>query len=160
MVFSCLAPATVASPAVFGAPVGRPTDPAACHSNVRYSPLPTWARAGFQPPGTPMSHVIGAQGDIVAILWAKHDPLLSPPSPDRRNKILWVARVGAGTAANLQIEARRIVGTSVVGPAEKRTVAGGPGPSGIDMPSPGCWRFTLRWSGHVDHLDLQYAADR
>jgi hypothetical protein len=35
-------------------------------------------------------------------------------------------------------------------------VRGGPGPSIVDLPSPGCWALTLRWSGHVDHLDLEY----
>jgi hypothetical protein len=37
-----------------------------------------------------------------------------------------------------------------------RVVVGGPGPSGINLPSPGCWRLTLQWSGRTDHLDLEY----
>jgi hypothetical protein len=37
---------------------------------------------------------------------------------------------------------------------------GGPGPSIVNLPSPGCWKLTLRWSGRVDTLDLEYAANR
>jgi hypothetical protein len=33
------------------------------------------------------------RGDIVAILWADHNPLHAPPLPNVRNKILWVSRV-------------------------------------------------------------------
>jgi hypothetical protein len=39
-------------------------------------------------------------------------------------------------------------------------VRGGPGPSGINLPAPGCWRLALRWSGRTDELDLQYAHRR
>jgi hypothetical protein len=33
---------------------------------------------------------------------------------------------------------------------------GGPGPSIIDLPRAGCWRFTLHWARSVDELDLAY----
>ena len=33
-----------------------------------------------------------------------------------------------------------------------RKVAGGPGPSGIEMPGSGCWTFDLRWAGRSDRL--------
>jgi hypothetical protein len=39
----------------------------------------------------------------------------------------------------------------------QRTVAGGPGPSIVDLPAPGCWRLTLRWAGRADQVDLAYA---
>jgi len=43
-------------------------------------------------------------------------------------------------------------------------VGGGPGPSIIDLPATGCWRFTLTWStfglssgpSFRDTLDLRY----
>lgn len=38
------------------------------------------------------------------------------------------------------------------------SVPGGPGPSTIDLPAPGCWTLHLRWSGHTDELKLHYAA--
>jgi hypothetical protein len=84
---------------------------------------------------------------------------VSPPVPGRNNKILWVSKVPDLTRSNLEISARRLVGGQEVGPVVRRTVAGGPGPSGIDMPQAGCWRFTLRWSGVQDVVALDYAAN-
>jgi hypothetical protein len=129
-----------------------------CASAMTYGPLPEWARGGFHPADQPMLYVLGARGDIVAVLWARHDPLYSPPKPGRGNKILWVSRVSLSTYSNLEITARRLVGGSAVGPVVRRVVMGGPGPSGIDMPQAGCWQFTLRWSGHQDSVDLPYTA--
>jgi hypothetical protein len=40
-----------------------------------------------------------------------------------------------------------------------RSIAGGPGPSLVDMPKPGCWKFSLSWPGHSDSLDIEYLAD-
>lgn len=31
-------------------------------------------------------------------------------------------------------------------------------PDGAELPSPGCWHFTLQWAGHRASLDLQYGA--
>jgi hypothetical protein len=146
------------SSTVEAAPVEQAGGQGACHSNVEYSSLPVWARSGFRPADIRMRHVIGKAGDIVAILWRWPDPLLSPASATYGNKILWVSRVAVTPLSNLRIQARRMVGATPVGPVQTRVVAGGPGPSEIDMPSPGCWRFTLQWSGHVDTLDLQYTA--
>jgi hypothetical protein len=36
-----------------------------------------------------------------------------------------------------------------------RTVVGGPGPSQVQFPNPGCWRLVLSWSGHQDRMNLQ-----
>lgn len=134
----------------------QPAAASACASAVVYGSLPTWARSGFSPPGVAMPHVLGARGDIVAVLWARHDPLVSPAPPGRGNKILWVSKLPAGSS--LEITAQRLIGGTAVGSVQRRTVAGGPGPSLIDMPVAGCWQFTLRWSGHVDTVDLPYAA--
>jgi hypothetical protein len=151
--------APLAHPAVALASSTR-TAPATsqCRSDVRYGPLPTWARGGFSPPDRPISYVHGARGDIVAILWARHDPLVSPAPANRRNKILWVSRLGGRVGSNLQIRARRTVGPVAVGPVQTREVLGGPGPSGINMPAPGCWLFKLSWSGHTDSVALEYSA--
>ena len=64
-----------------------------CAGQPPVSPLPVWARAGFQPSDQAMPHVMGEAGNIVAILWAPRDALHSPSLPDRSNKILWVSRV-------------------------------------------------------------------
>ena len=136
----------------------QPAGAGSCASAVVYSSLPTWARAGFTPPSQAMPHVLGSRGDIVAVLWARHDPLVTPTPPGRANKILWVSKLPATGGSSLEITARQLIGGAAVGAVQRRTVAGGPGPSTIDMPAAGCWQFTLRWSGHVDTVDLPYAA--
>jgi hypothetical protein len=136
----------------------QPATAGACASAVVYRSLPAWARSGFTPPSIAMPHVLGARGDIVAVLWARHDPLVTPTATGRANKILWVSKLPASGGSSLEITAQRLVGGLPVGPVQRRAVAGGPGPSTIDMPAAGCWQFTLRWSGHTDTLDLPYAA--
>ena len=96
-----------------------------------------------------MPYVLGDGGDIVAILWADHDPLQVPPAADRNNKILWVSRVGSG---DLNVRAT----LECSGKTVTRSVSGGPGPSIIDLPSPGCWSFDLTWGTRHDHLQLEY----
>ena len=134
----------------------QPAAATSCASSVVDGSLPTWARAGFTPPSQAMPHVLGSRGDIVAVLWAQHDPLVTPTPPGRANKILWVSKLSVGSS--LEITARQLIGGVAVGAAQRRTVLGGPGPSAIDMPTAGCWQFTLRWSGHVDTVNLPYAA--
>jgi hypothetical protein len=138
------------------APSVQLTAATSCASAMSDGPLPTWARAGFHPADVPMPYVLGARGDIVAVLWARHAPLYSPPKPGRGNKILWVSRLPVNALGNLGITARRLIGGKAIGPVVRRTVIGGPGPSLIDMPQAGCWQFTLQWSGHQDSVDLAY----
>lgn len=146
-----------AVPRAATATASRPATAGTCASALAYGPLPAWARSGFSPPTVAMPYVLGAQGDIVAVLWARHDPLVTPTPPGRANKILWVSKL-LQSGSSLQITAQRLAGGTTVGPIERRTVAGGPGPSTIDMPTAGCWQFTLRWGGHTDTVTLPYAA--
>ena len=101
-----------------------------------------------------MPHVMGQAGNIVAILWASRDALHSPPLQGRNNKILWVSRVPLITVDPLIIRA------TLAGSTREATmyVPGGPGPSIIDLPAPGCWTLHLSWSGHTDELQLRYVA--
>jgi hypothetical protein len=94
--------------------------------------------------------VLGRQGDILAVLFG--GTLSSPPAPDRSNKILWVARLPVTPGGSLEITAQLDGTTEIV----NQTIAGGPGPSGVDLPRPGCWHFTLAWSGRTDAMDLTY----
>jgi hypothetical protein len=96
--------------------------------------------------------VLGRSGRIVAILFAYS--LISPPPRNHNNKILWVARRANGTA--LRIRAQRMIRSIRVGALVSRVIAGGPGPSIINLPEPECWRLTLRWAGQTDALDLRY----
>jgi hypothetical protein len=145
-------PGGAPSPGTSTAPGGSSAAaPAASGCTTDFTPrrLPTWARTGFTPPTQRIPYVLGDGGDIVAILWADHDPLSAPPRADRNNKILWASPYG-GT---LRIAATRSGSDQTV----VRTVPGGPGPSIIDLPAPGCWSFDLTWGGHHDHLRLGYA---
>ena len=133
----------------------NPVKPTAqnCPSSITPRTLPTWARAGFHPPTLPMPYVMSDRGDIVAILWADRNPLHAPPLAKVNNKILWVSKVVSGPFTPLHIRAA-LDGTNQ---AVTREVAGGPGPSIIDLPAAGCWSLNLSWSGHQDHLSLRYA---
>jgi hypothetical protein len=139
--------------AVAAAPAGSSTAPT-CHSVVHHGVLPAWARTGFSDPRPRLPHVIGRSGEIAALVFGY--PLRSPPVKDRGNKILWVSRRAVKPLSDLRIRAQRMEGRRRVGRPVTRVVVGGPGPSGINLPGPGCWRLTLRWSGRTDELDLRY----
>jgi hypothetical protein len=134
------------------APAAHPTTTApgaSCVDPVPSRVLPGWARTGFTDPRPRMPYVLGDNGAIAAILFVR--PLTAPPSPDHSNKILWVSRVDDGGSS------MRVTATLADGSATAtRVVDGGPGPSIIDLPEPGCWHLTLQWGDNVDTLDLAY----
>jgi hypothetical protein len=145
--------ALLATPAVDARRTAPP-----CFAQVRAGVLPSWVRTGFHPPTQPIPHELGRSGRIVAIVFGF--PLLSPPSAQRSNKILWVSRQQQRPGLNLRIGAQRMDGREKLGPRVTRIIPGGAGPSIVDLPEPGCWRLTLRWSGQIDTLDLEYVANR
>ncbi|MGI5520648.1 hypothetical protein ACQEUX_06800 [Micromonospora sp. CA-259024] len=126
-----------------------------CDSRVETDSLPDWADAGFSGDAR-VPHVFGAKGDIVAVLFAH--PLRQDRKDGSNNKILWVARA-ATTSPDPASPATLVITATLDGTDTRvtREVAGGPGPSIIDMPQAGCWRLDLRWSGHTDTMDLVYA---
>jgi len=115
--------------------------------------LQPWARTGFSDPEPRIPHVLGDKGQIVAILFG---PLEAPPGPNTGDKVLWVAKDPVKPLSDLEITARRVEDGKPVGKPEHRTVQGGPGPSGIELPTAGCWRMSLAWSGRTDQLELRY----
>ena len=138
---------------------GGPTAAATCSSVVRTDALPSWAWAGFSNPragGVP--YVLGDQGDMVAVLFGH--PLSAPEAKDHANKILWVSRLGQIPLAPLVVTAQQ-VDPAGQGPAPRpvvRTIADGPGPSYLELPSPGCWHLDLSWDNgkQRDSMDLVY----
>lgn len=115
---------------------------------MQTGPLPAWARGGFSGDSS-MPHVVGDRGEIVAAIFGY--PLAVSRPAGTTNKILWVAR-SSSPPGDLLIEAKLDGSDTSV----TRRVPGGPGPSVIDLPQPGCWRLTLTWHGHTDTLDLVY----
>lgn len=133
-------------------PATEPASMSACDGHADRGALPAWARGGFSDPEPIMPHVVSVSGEITAILF--DDPLSSPPSTERTNKILWVLR--QGEASDLTISAQRMDGTSPVGAHVERRIERFPGPSTVDLPEAGCWRLTLTWADRTDTLDLEY----
>ncbi|MET8200143.1 hypothetical protein [Micromonospora taraxaci] len=129
--------------------------PTVCAARVETGSLPDWADAGFSGDAR-VPHVLGAKGDIVAVLFAH--PLRQHRKDGSNNKILWVAQA-ATTSPDPTAPATLVITATLDGTdtTVTREVAGGPGPSIIDVPQAGCWRLDLRWSGHTDTMDLVYA---
>jgi hypothetical protein len=151
LLFACAAALASAS--------ARPpkASPRACHSSVDHGVLPSWAHTGFSDPRPRLPHVVGRANEIAALVFGY--PLSAPPREDS-NKILWVSRRAVKPLSDLRIHAQLMRGRTRVGRPVVRVVDGGPGPSGINLPSAGCWRMTLQWSGRADQLDLEYRRPR
>jgi len=150
---ACSTPAPPAPPT--GPSSGSTAAALTCTGAITTAPLPTWARAGFSPPDQPAPQVHGIDGSILGVVFGA--PLRAPNVPGHGNKILWVASPLQGSAPspsapNLRIHAT-LNGSDV---AVDHMISGGPGPSLVDMPRPGCWTFTLSWSGRTDRLAVPY----
>jgi hypothetical protein len=130
-----------------------------CKAAIEVAPLPAWARVGFDPPDQKVRQVQGSRGQILGVVFA--DPLRAPAKRGFGNKILWLVAPGGPTARpadpraseDLRIDAS-LIGSAL---AVRRIVPGGPGPSLVDMPRAGCWRFDLSWDGHQDTVVLPYS---
>ncbi|SBT51915.1 hypothetical protein [Micromonospora narathiwatensis] len=129
-----------------------------CGSRIETGSLPGWAAAGFSG-DTRVPHVFGAQGEIVAVLFAH--PLAVDRQDGGNNKILWVSRP-APTPSDPTAAADLVITATLDGTDTRvtREVDGGPGPSIVDLPRAGCWHLDLRWSGRTDTMDLVYADGR
>ena len=143
--------ACAAVAAVAGIALARGDGPDAACQAVDEGVLPEWARTGFSDREPRIAHVIGREGRLAAILFG---PLTAPPRKDEGNKILWVSRVPQNAPSDLRLRVTRVGSGETV----TRTVPGGPGPSGIDLPAPGCWHVDAAWAGQHDELELTYSA--
>lgn len=101
-----------------------------------------------------LPYAVGDKGAIGAVRFGW--PLKSPVLPNRNNKIRWVPRHSSGTIAPFWIRLQLMNGNQAVGAPIRKIIASGPGPSIVDVPTPGCWRLTFNWSGRRDTLDLNY----
>ncbi|MDP9075079.1 MAG: hypothetical protein M3N98_13130 [Actinomycetota bacterium] len=75
------------------------------------------------------------------------------------NKILWVVREPRN-GQPLHVTAAPDMSTTatVTYDFPANSSPGEIYPSIVDVPAPGCWRFTLTWSGHLAELSLRYKA--
>lgn len=136
------------------ATTGPATPAPACSATVREDVLPAWARAGFSDPSpSGVPYVLGERGMIAGVLFG-HPLTAPPPGAGRADKIRWAADPAVTGPGDLAIDARLDGSAEVV----HRVVPGGPGPSIINLPRPGCWHLTLTWGDRSDTLDLRYAA--
>jgi hypothetical protein len=116
-----------------------------------------WARTGFTSPDQSVRQVQGVNGLILGVVFG--DPLRAPAEQGHGNKILWrtapsdVSPSPAPTNPDLTIHAS-LNGSDV---SVDQVVAGGPGPSIVEVPRPGCWTLTLTWSGRTDRLAIPFA---
>ncbi|MEE3921497.1 hypothetical protein V2I01_34350 [Micromonospora sp. BRA006-A] len=149
----CSGPATVpaGAPATSGPAATGPAVPAACAERLETGRLPDWADAGFT--GDTRVRHVSAPG---ATSWRSC------------SRTRWCTR--AATARTTRSSGWRPAGpepaprTPLVITATRdgtdtpvvREVAGGPGPSIVDLPAAGCWRLRLDWSGRTDTMDLVY----
>jgi hypothetical protein len=134
---------------------GAASAPAACDGSVTRGVIPSWARAGFSEARPVMTYELSQDGQLAALIFGF--PLTAPPRAAINNKILWVSRPRpVGAVGSLRLRAQRMIGTRRVGAVVTHYVTGGPNPSIIDLPAPGCWRVNATWWGHHDRIDLRY----
>jgi hypothetical protein len=119
---------------------------------------PVWAQGGWnvakgQPWAVPWA--LGSGGQAVAFLFARQLVAgVSPRVDGTDNKVLWVAK---GGYSNFVVEGIPPGGTQAL-----VTVNGGP--SIVDAPSAGCWKFQLTWGpaqgGSTINLDVLPAGSK
>jgi hypothetical protein len=94
--------------------------------------------------------VFSEHGDLIAVLF--NYPPVASTDPNVANKILWVSHLQQQPMRPLRIEAALDgTKTSVI-----REIAGGAGPSMVNLPKAGCWHLLLSWSGHTDGMTLKF----
>ena len=120
---------------------------AGCAADVAPAPLPGWARGRFSPPDQAVPFVVGERGTILGVLFGQ--PFSAPAAPDRGNKILWVTR-------DPHPDGPLTITAALDGATTTLEVPEGPGPSLVDLPTPGCWRLTLAWPDHTDRVAIAY----
>jgi hypothetical protein len=121
--------------------------------------VPAWTAPAFSKssPESPWPYALSTRRTVVAIVFGY--PLRAGDPTDRVNKILWIMRLPR-RGSPLAIEARPLH-ASVPSVNHAWPADSSPGeiyPSYVNVPTPGCWRLTLRWARHTDSIDLRYEA--
>jgi hypothetical protein len=135
-------------------PASRQTPSRGCGATViAKGDPPSWT-ASARPPRT--RYVISAQGNAAGFLFA--DPLRAGTDPNLPTKILWVVRQPRDdhaltvTAHPLNTDTPLVTATFAADSSPGEIY-----PSGVSVPTAGCWHFTLRWNGNTATIDLPYS---
>jgi hypothetical protein len=116
---------------------------------------PAWnpSPAGFtKEPDLP--YVLGRRGTAMGYVF--NPPLVAPPH-EGKNKILWYVRQPRN-GSPLRITGHPD-GADHPEVTRQYPADSSPGeiyPTGVDVPHPGCWVFTLTWDGHEDEVVLRF----
>ena len=133
-------------------PVGAHEVSGGCGSTQLYSgATESWATTGPRDLVQATSH----GGDAVAFLFA--DPLRAGEPENPANKVLWVVKQPRG-GSDLVITGHPL-GAATPDVSQSEAADSSPGeiyPSIVNVPSPGCWQFTLQWNGNTDTIELPY----
>jgi hypothetical protein len=103
--------------------------------------------------------VLAERGQVAGFLFGY--PLMAGNPQPYSDKILWVV-ASPRDGMPLRLTGHRlgaagpVVSTALPADSEPGEIY----PSEIQVPSPGCWQFTLSWNGHADTVDLWYVRHR
>ena len=124
---------------------------------LRRGAPPAWnpRPAGFtkEPPDLP--YVLGRRDTVMGYVF--NAPLVAPTRAGK-NKILWYVRQPRH-GSPLRI-AGHPAGADHPEVTRQFPADSSPGeiyPSGVEVPHPGCWVFTLTWDGHEDDVVLRFS---
>jgi len=132
-----------------------------CGQTALYKgPIPVWLdqAAGNNTP-TFLPYAIASPATAGAFIFGY--PLLAGHPTEPANKILWVVRTPR-QGGPLIIDGHPLGLTAPV-VHETRSADSSPGeiyPSAVDVPSAGCWHFTLTWATGRAEVDLEYVKAR
>jgi hypothetical protein len=148
-----------------GPPLGAIPVVGGCSLTQVYTgPVPKWLDEieDHNPPNLPYAI---ARPPIAAGFFFGSPPLIdhnTMKATGRGNKVFWSLKgLKEGEAATMDVYP---LGSSIVvqhydlpGPGSF-SKAGGTHGDGLDVPTPGCWRFVLRWDAHQAEIDLEAEA--
>jgi hypothetical protein len=127
---------------------------------IQHGAPPSWSQAAWSAssPDFRIPYALASGDTAGAFFFA--DPIHAGHPENPSNKVLWV--VGSPRNGNsLRIVARRPGSSKVV--RMQFPANSGPGeiyPSGVDLPSAGCWKLSLAWGAHRASIDVEVAPPR
>jgi hypothetical protein len=135
-------------------PAGAHEVEGACGATVLYTGASEdWTASAGGP--TDLVQATSHDGNAVAFLFG--NPLRAGEPENPANKILWVVKQPRGMS-DLEIAGHPLDAEAPT-VAQSEAADSSPGeiyPSIVNVPSPGCWHFTLQWNGNTDTIDLPY----